>query len=451
MEGVTGAPRPLRIAVIGAGPAGIYTAEALCNQAESGSQDGEPVAVAVDVFDRLPTPMGLLRYGVAPDHLKMKNLATTLQRALELEPVRFIGNVDIGTDLTISELLADYDGIVYTYGAAVDRKLGIPGEGLPGSIAATHFVNWYSGHPDIADDVELDATSAVVIGLGNVALDVARVLIRDPEEMATTDIPDNVLEQLRKSPIKEVHIVGRRGPDAAKFTIKELREMGELAGVDAYCDAADVAGLGEIEEKDVRRNVEVFTDWSQRTPTGAPRKVVMHFHSTPAEILGTDRVEGIRFKKPDGSTYDIECQLVFRSVGYFGIPLPGVPFDADKGVIPVIDHRVQGGTVETGEYAAGWIMRGPTGVIGTNRSDAKGAATTILADREQLLARDTTPGSALGLLDERDVTYVEMDGWNAIDAAEIAKGGTRGNARIKISIWDELMVAAAAQAKPEAD
>jgi ferredoxin--NADP+ reductase len=387
--------------------------------------------------------MGLLRYGVAPDHLKMKNLSITLQRALELEPVRFIGNVHIGTDLTVAELLADYDGIVYTYGAAIDRKLGVPGEDLPGSIAATHFVNWYSGHPDITDDVTLDATSAVVIGLGNVALDVARVLIRDPEEMATTDIPDNVLDRLRKSPIEEVHIVGRRGPDAAKFTIKELREMGELAGVDAYCDAADVAGLGEIEEKDARRNVEVFTDWSTRTPTGAPRKVVMHFHSTPTEIVGTDHVEAIRFKKPDGSTYEIACQLVFRSVGYFGTALAGAPFDSDKGVIPAVEHRVQGGTVPIGEYAAGWILRGPTGVIGTNRSDAKGAAATILADRDVLLARDTDAGSALRLLDERGVTYVEMDGWNAIDAAEVTKGtGARGNARVKISIWDELLAAA---------
>jgi ferredoxin--NADP+ reductase len=423
--------------VIGAGPAGIYTAEALCSQAED--------PIAVDVFDRLPTPMGLLRYGVAPDHFKMKNLATTLQRALELEPVRFIGNVDVGTDVTIPELLADYDAVVYTYGAAVDRKLGIPGEDLPGSIAATHFVNWYSGHPDITDDVTLDATSAVVIGLGNVALDVARVLIRDPEEMAATDVPDNVLDQLRKSPIQEVHIVGRRGPEAAKFTIKELREMGELAGVDAVCDPSYVADLGEIEEKEVRRNVEVFTDWSTRELTGAPRKVVMHFHSTPAEILGTDHVEGIRFTKPDGSTYEIPAQLVFRSVGYFGIPLPGVPFDADRGVIPVVDHRVQGGTVEIGEYAAGWIMRGPTGVIGTNRSDAKGAATTILADRETLLARETDPGSALKLLDERGIDYVELDGWNAIDAAEIARGGSRGSARIKISAWDELLAAAVTQ------
>jgi ferredoxin--NADP+ reductase len=390
--------------------------------------------------------MGLLRYGVAPDHLKMKNLGTTLQRALELDPVRFVGNVNVGADVTVAELLSDYHAVAYTYGAAIDRKLGIPGEDLPGSIAATHFVNWYSGHPDIVDDVILDAESVVVIGLGNVALDVARVLIRDPEEMATTDIPDNVLQQLRESPIKEVHIVGRRGPEAAKFTIKELREMGELAGVDAVCDPAYIEPLGDIEaipEKEVRRNVEVFHDWSQRSLSGAQRKVVMHFHSTPTEILGTDRVEGIRFTRPDGSTYDIPAQLVFRSVGYFGIPLPGVPFDEQNGVIPVVDHRVQGGTVEIGEYAAGWIMRGPTGVIGTNRSDAKGAATAILADRDKLEARDVTQGSVFKLLDERGVTPVLMDGWNAIDAAEIAKGGSRGNARIKIAVLEDLLAAAA--------
>jgi ferredoxin--NADP+ reductase len=435
---MTGEAPPLRVAVVGAGPAGIYLAEALCNQTE------EPLAV--DVFDRLPTPMGLLRYGVAPDHLKMKNLGTTLQRALELDPVRFVGNVNVGVDVTVAEMLADYDAVAYAYGAAIDRKLGIPGEDLPGSIAATHFVNWYSGHPDIVDDVVLDAESVVVIGLGNVALDVARVLIRDPEEMATTDIPDNVLARLRESPIREVHIVGRRGPEAAKFTIKELREMGELAGVDAVCDPCHLQGLGnveDIEEKEVRRNVEVFQDWSQRSLTGAPRRVIIHFHSTPTEILGTDRVEGIRFTKPDGSTYDIVAQQVFRSVGYFGIPLPGVPFDDKNGVIPVIDHRVQGGNVEVGEYAAGWIMRGPTGVIGTNRSDAKGAAAAILADRDVLLARETTPGSVFELLGERGVMAVLMDGWNAIDAAEILNGSSRGNARIKIAVLEELLAAAA--------
>jgi ferredoxin--NADP+ reductase len=435
MDGVTEDGKTLRIAVIGAGPAGIYLAEALCSQAE--------LPIAVDVYDRLPTPMGLLRYGVAPDHLKMKNLSTTLQKALELDQVRFIGNVNVGTDVTIPELLADYHAVAYAYGAAVDRKLGIPGEDLPGSLAATHFVNWYSGHPDIVDDVVIDAKSAIVIGLGNVALDVARVLARHPDEMATTDIPDNVLRQLRGSAISDVHIVGRRGPDAAKFTIKELREMGQLAGVDVVVDAADVADLGEIEAKEARRNVEVMTEWSTRTPTGAPRRVIMHFHSRPLEILGTDRVEGIRLERPDGSTYEIEGELVLRSVGYLGTPLPGVPFDAAHGVIPVVDHRVQGGTVEVGEYACGWIQRGPTGVIGTNRSDAKQAAATILADRDTLLARETTPGSVLDLLRERGVNHVLLDGWNAIDAAEVARGSSRDNARIKISVLEELLAAAA--------
>ncbi|HEX3705005.1 MAG TPA: FAD-dependent oxidoreductase [Mycobacteriales bacterium] len=434
---MTGAEAGLRVAVIGAGPAGVYVADALCSQS-----DGH---VEVDIYDRLPAPFGLLRYGVAPDHVKMKNLASTLQRILEHESVRFFGNVSIGTDVTIPELLADYHAIVYAYGASIDRKLGIPGEDLPGSIAATAFVNWYSGHPDFIEPYSLEATSAVVIGLGNVAIDVARVIVRDPEEMATTDVPDDVLAVLRASTLTDVHIVGRRGPEHAKFTIKELREMGELAGVDVIVDPAQVDDLPDFEDKDVKRNVEVFKEWAHRPLTGAKRRLHMHFHSRPAEIVGTDQVEALRCERPDGSTYDIPAQLVFRSVGYIGTPMPGVPFDETSNVIPSDDHRVRGGTVEVGEYICGWIGRGATGVIGTNRSDAKSAVTSVIADTDKLLARDVTPGSAVDLLRERGVKPVLLTGWNAIDAAEIGLGTGRGNARVKLALWEELLTAAAAQ------
>jgi ferredoxin--NADP+ reductase len=435
---VTGAGTTLRVAVIGAGPAGIYVADALC------AQDAQPVQV--DIYDRLPAPFGLLRYGVAPDHFKMKNLASTLQRVIEHENVRFRGNVNVGTDLSVAELLGDYHAVVYSYGSSIDRKLGIPGEELPGSIAATAFVNWYSGHPDFIEPFSLEAESAVVIGLGNVALDVARVIVRDAEEMAATDVPDDVLAALRASTLKEVHIVGRRGPEHAKFTIKELREMGELAGVDVVVDPAQIAAVGEVEDKDAKRNVEVFKEWAQRQPSGnANRTLFLHFHSRPVEIVGTDHVTALRCERPDGSTYDIPAQLVFRSVGYIGTPMPGVPFDETSNVIPNDDHRVIGGCVEVGEYTCGWIGRGATGVIGTNRSDAKAAVTALLADTDRLLARDVTAGSASALLSERGVAVVDLTGWNAIDAAEIKRGTGRGNARVKLSLWEELLEAAAAQ------
>ena len=438
MDAVTSAEGTLRVAVIGAGPAGIYVADALCAQADH--------PVQVDIIDRLPAPFGLLRYGVAPDHIKMKNLSSTLQRILEHESVRFFGNVNVGEDVTVPELLADYHAVVYAYGAAVDRKLGIPGEDLPGSIAATAFVNWYSGHPDFFTSYSLEATSAIVIGLGNVAIDVARVIVRDPEEMAATDVPDDVLDALRASTLTDVHIVGRRGPEHAKFTIKELREMGELAGVDVIVDPAEVDGV-DSDDKDVKRNLDVFKEWAHRPQTGAKRRLHVHFHSRPAELLGTDHVEALRCERPDGSTYDIPAQLVFRSVGYIGTPMPGVPFDDSTNVIPNDEHRVIGGTVEVGEYACGWIGRGATGVIGTNRSDAKGAVTSLLADHDRLMAREVTEGSAMVHVAQRGKVPVVLAGWNAIDAAEISRGGVRGNARVKLSLWEELLTAAAAQAE----
>jgi len=430
--------KTLRVAVVGAGPAGVYMAAALVDQPD--------LTVEVDIFDRLPTPFGLLRYGVAPDHLKMKALGITLQRTLDHDNVRFFGNLELGRDFTAAELLGDYNAVVYSYGAASDKRLGIPGEELLGSMAAREFVVWYCDEPDASvGDFDLTATSAAVIGLGNVALDAARILIRDPEELSPTDVSDRVLNALRASAIKDVHIVGRRGPQHAKFTTKELRELGELAGVDVYVDPAAVADVGEIDDKVVARNVEVFREWSTRTPTGAPRRVIFHFFATPAEVLGTDRVAGLRLSLADGTTEDIDVQLVLRSAGYRGVAVDGVPFDDEAGTLTVADHRVVRPDAQVGEYACGWIKRGPTGVIGTNRSDAKETMQSVVADLPALLARETAPGSALAAAASRGAEPVTLEGWAAIDRAEIERGGPRQSARVKIANWDELLEASRAQ------
>lgn len=430
---MTAVEEPMRVAVVGAGPAGIYVAAALADQGD--------VPTMVDLFDRLPAPFGLLRYGVAPDHLKMKALSTTLQRALDHDRVRFFGNINVGTDVTIDELLGDYHGVVYSYGAATDRRLGIPGEELPGSLAAREFVNWYCDEPDASvAGFELTARGAAVIGLGNVALDAARILIRDPEDLSPTDVSDAVLGQLRASTITDVHIVGRRGPEHAKFTVKELRELGELDGVDVVVDPAAMDGIGEIEDSAVRRNVEVFRGWAQRQPTGAPRRVHLHFYARPVAVLGTDAVEALRIERPDGTTEDLEVQLVLRSAGYRGVALDGLPFDEENGTISVVDHRVQRDS-GPGEYACGWIKRGATGVIGTNRSDASATMRVIIADAPVLRARPVRAGSALEAARARGARPVDLAGWAAIDAAEIARGAGRNSARVKLARWEEMLAA----------
>jgi ferredoxin--NADP+ reductase len=423
---------PLRVAVVGAGPAGIYVADALISRATN--------PVAVDLFDRLPTPYGLLRYGVAPDHLKMKSMVRALQRTLDDDRVHFLGNVSVGTDVTVVELLADYHAVVYSFGAPIDRRLGIPGENLPGSHPASTFVAWYSGHPDSADDqFDLSATDVAVIGLGNVALDIARVLLRNPEELAGTDVPDYVLDALRASALTDLHIIGRRGPQYAKFTHKELREIGELDGVAVHFDPAALVGVPEAETPGVRHNLEIFHEWATRSPTTAPRRLHVHLGVTPTQVLGADRVEGLRVANAAGDTRDIPVQLIFPSLGTVGLGVPGVPFDPDTGTVPTDDHRVVGGSSTIGEYAAGWIKRGATGVIGTNRSDATDTVKVILGDEAQLLARDVSPGSVVDLLAERDVDWVDLSGWSAIDEAEVQLGAGRDSPRIKLARWEQLL------------
>lgn len=444
----------LLVAVVGAGPAGMYVADALIYQSR--------VPVRVDVFDRLPTPFGLLRYGVAPDHLKMKLLARALQRTLDDERVRFFGNVHVGTDVSVEELRAGYHAVAYTFGASSDRQLGIPGETLTGSSSATDFVAWYSGHPDVAEtrfDLQ-GVRAAAVVGLGNVAVDVSRVLVKSVAELRKTDIPDPVLDRLARSGVSDVHLLGRRGPVQAKFTSKELKELGELDGVDVVVDRSQVELTSQdraelAADPTLRRNLDILTEWSERGLTGAPRRLHLHFWARPVEVLGAaGRVSAVRVEPtrlegdrvvPNGAPYDLPVQLLLRSVGYRGVQLRGVPLHDDSYTVPHTSGRVhRDGQVSAGEYVAGWIGRGPVGVLGTNRSDAEGVVDRLLEDAPALLERELSqPLDAL--LVQRAITSVDCDGWSAIDAAEVARGQELGRPRTKLATWDELLGAAAMQ------
>ncbi len=392
--------KTLNVAVVGSGPAGLYTAEALIKQ---GAALDRPCSVQVDVLDRLPTPYGLVRYGVAPDHKSIKSIADYLRGVLEHDGVRFVGAVHLGDDVTRDDLLSCYDAVVYATGAMRDRRLGIPGEDLPGSYAATDFVNWYCGHPDVDPErFVVDAEAVAVIGVGNVAVDVARILIRDPEELRETDVSQPVLDTLISSKVREVHMIGRRGPAQAKFTTKELRELGELAGVDvvigdgeADLEAFDASGESTrlaTTDRHVRGNYKVIGDWAGRPAAGASRRLTVRFWLSPVEIHGTDRVEELTLERTrldadgrltgTGQYERLPVQMVLRSVGYQSVPLPGVPFDERSHTVPNADGRVLGpdGQPLPGEYVAGWLKRGPTGVIGTNKSDAAQTVRSLLAD-----------------------------------------------------------------------
>ena len=442
----------LRVAVIGSGPAGVYAAAALSDRE----------GVAVDVLDRLPAPYGLVRYGVAPDHVKMKSVDVALRRILEHPAVRFLGNVEVGTDVDLAELHEHYDALVLAHGAAVDRRLGIPGEDLPGSFSATDFVAWYSGHPDAAiDRFTLEARSVAVIGVGNVAVDVARVMAKAADDMAPTDVPDHVLDVLRASRVTDISMIGRRGPAQAKFTTKELRELGEIAGADVLVDPADLA-LDEAAEAAVqadavlRRNLDVLRDWADREPAGRDRRLHLRFLLRPVAVLGGTAVTGLRLERSTvdatgaavgtGETVDLDAQMVLRSVGYRGLPLSGLPFDERSGVVPNAAGRVlRDGAPVPGEYVAGWIKRGPTGIIGTNKHDARETVTALLADADagvlpRAPVRDA--GALPALLDDRGVQVVTWQGWLAIDASEVDLGTTRGCARVKIAEREALLKAA---------
>jgi len=467
----------LQVAVVGSGPAGLYTAEALIKQAAALDP---PRPIQVDVIDRLPTPYGLVRYGVAPDHKSIKSIAEYLRRVLEHDGVHFIGGVHLGDDVTREDLLSVYDAVVYATGAMRDRHMGIPGEDLPGSVAATDFVNWYCGHPDVDPSAfTLDAESVAVIGVGNVAVDVARILIRDPEELRETDVSQPVLEALQASKVREVHMIGRRGPAQAKFTTKELRELGELAGVDivvgdgeADLDAFDGTGesarLAET-DRHVRGNYAVIRDWAGRTPAGGGRRLTVRFWLRPVEITGGNAVEGLTLERTrldatgklvgTGELETLDVQMVLRSVGYQSVPLPGVPFDEHSATVPNEAGRVlrPDGAPLPGEYVAGWLKRGPTGVIGTNKSDAAETVRSLLADlaggpgpedvqlpRAGLLrlpaAGEAGAASVLHpMLAERNLRHVSYADWLRIEEAEKDLAAQLGRgARVKLASREDI-------------
>ena len=479
---------PLRVAIVGSGPAGFYAAEHLLKR--------EDVAVEVDMFDRLPTPFGLVRAGVAPDHPKIKSVIRMYEKTAAREGFQFFGNVHIGADVTVAELEERYHAIISAYGTATDRKLGIPGEDLPGSHAATEFVAWYNAHPDYADhEFDLAAKRVVVIGNGNVAADVARMLALPHGELQATDTADHAIEPLADSGVEEIVVLGRRGPAQAAFTNPEVRELGELTDADIVIDPAEVeldeASRAYFESEDCdpthRRNVEIFTEFAHREPEGKPKRVVMRFCRSPVEIKGDGKVESIVVGRNElytdesgqirardtGEREEIECGLVLRSIGYKGTGLEGIPFDAARGLIPNESGRVvdpETGEQVPGHYAVGWIKRGPSGVIGTNKKDALDTVNTLLDDLEngrvpEPSALRRTPGSEaedvapigsedvapIGsedvapievLLDERGGDHVTYIGWQAIDAAEQQAGEPHGRPRVKFCRVHEMIEAA---------
>jgi ferredoxin/flavodoxin---NADP+ reductase len=463
---------PLRVAVIGSGPSGFYAAEHL--------QEQEHLVIQVDMYDRLPTPFGLVRGGVAPDHQKIKSVTRVYDKIADHPEFRFYGNVEMGRDLTHADLTAYYHAIIYAVGARTDRRMGIPREHLPGSHSATEFVGWYNAHPDFRHlGFDLGSERAVVVGNGNVAMDLARILASPADVLAATDIAEHALEQLAASRIREIHVLGRRGPAQASFTNKELKELGELPGVDVVVDPADLelgpeleARLAAAPDRTRDRNLEILREYAARPPTGAPRRIVLHFLVSPVEILGSERVEALvvvhneLYESEDGSLRPqptdrrttLPVGLVFRAIGYQGVPLPGIPFDAMAGVIPneagrIIDPRTEGPIV--GEYVVGWIKRGPRGIIGTNKPDSQETVRMLLDDlMSGRLDKEEVPGRAVleRLLAERRHDFVSYDDWQLIDLLEQERGRAAGERpRVKFSRVEEMLHALAERKRDEGE
>jgi ferredoxin/flavodoxin---NADP+ reductase len=454
---------PIRVAVIGAGPAGFYASEHLLKH--------EPLEIEVDLFDRLPTPFGLVRGGVAPDHPKIKSVTRVYEKTAAREGFRFFGNVKLGEDITVSDLERHYHAIVYTFGAETDRHLGIPGEELPGSHAATAFVGWYNAHPDYADhSFDLDCKRVVVIGNGNVAVDVARMLALTEEELRETDTADHAIEAMAGNEIEEIVVLGRRGPAQAAFTNPELRELGEMKQADIVVDPAEI----ELDERSkayldsddaditTRKNVEILNEFANKPLEGKPKRVVLRFLRSPIELQGDGRLQKVVIgrnelvEREDGSLRandtgdreELECGLLLRSVGYTGVGVEGVAFDERRGTILNADGRVlesEGGGPRAGHYTSGWIKRGPSGVIGTNKKCAQETVTHLLEDAEAGKLHEPEapqPEAVEELLREREVDFVSFADWQAIDAAEVARGEPQGRPRAKFVRVEEMLEAA---------
>ncbi len=428
---------PLKVAIVGSGPSGFYTVAALL---KSG------VDCQIDIIERLPTPFGLIRGGVAPDHQKTKNVWRAYEKSALNEAVRYYGNVEVGRDITIAELQDLYDAVVLAVGSPLDRKLGIPGEDKQGVIGSASFVGWYNGHPDFRDlNPDLNISAAVVVGNGNVAVDCARVLAKTPAEMAATDLTDYAAAAIHASPLTDIYMCGRRGPAEAKFTNVELREMGELTDCHPVVDPAQLPdgapdGLDDRAKRLCERNLETLRGFTTLSPEGKTKRLHFSFFANPVEILGGDRVEGVKLEHTavengravgTGKYFDVACGLVIPAIGYYGEPFPGVPFDERGGVVVHDD-----GLVQDNVYAVGWIKRGPTGVIGTNKHDGDHAATRILEDRKD----GGNPGRAAleSQLSERGVRWATYADWKKIDKSEIANANP-GAPRRKFSRIEEML------------
>ncbi len=459
--------RPYHVAIVGSGPSGFFAAAALLKSADatqaaaSGDVTQAARDVHIDVYEMLPTPWGLVRSGVAPDHPKIKSISAQFEKVANDPRFRFFGNVSVGEHVQPGELAERYDAVIYAVGAQADRPLGIPGEDLPGSVAAVDFVGWYNAHPHFTEMApDLSGQRAVVIGNGNVALDVARILVSDPTLLGITDIADHALTALHPKGVEEVIVIGRRGPLQATFTTLELRELGDLqamADVDVIVDPADFADISDEEleaaGKTVKQNVKVLRGYAERGPRGAARRIVFRFRTSPIAITGSDRVESIVLgrnelvsdangrivAKDTGAREEIAAQLVIRAVGYRGVPAPGLPFDEKTATIPHTDGRVEG---SRNEYVVGWIKRGPSGVIGSNKKDSADTVDTLLHDLAGARLTEFGPDHADRLeewLRGRQPALVTAVHWKLIDAHERAAGEANGRPRVKLTTVADLL------------
>jgi ferredoxin--NADP+ reductase len=442
----------LRLAIVGAGPAGIYAADILLKHERA-------FDVSIDLFEQLPAPYGLVRYGVAPDHPRIKGIITALREVLDRGDIRIFGNVYFGRDITLDDLKKHYNAVIFSTGAIRDAALDIPGIDLPGSYGAADFVSWYDGHPDFPREWPLDSSSVAVIGNGNVALDAARMLAKHADDLLPTEIPANVYDILKASPVTDVHVFGRRGPTQVKFSPLELRELGELRDVDMIVhdedfEYDDAARAAIASNKQIFVIDKVFTKWREEGVEGASRRLHLHFYAKPLEVVaGPDgRVASFRYERtePDGAggvrgtgeIRSVDVGQIYRAVGYFGSPLDGIPFDERRGVIPNHEGQVlaEDNEIMPGVYATGWIKRGPVGLIGHTKSDAMETVQHLVNDQASWWApSDPSEDAIVELLESRGVAYTDLDGWHKLDQHEMALGEPAGRARVKVVPRDEMV------------